>query len=874
MNSKQNHSKTLLGEYPISYSPFQNLDTVFTEILEKHLSPRHTLEYVHKQLLQCIQEAASPCFLLPAILEYIERVSKEGVLPSPYRFVDFEFWLNKFSGISDEENLKVRAKIIGTWVPREAYQKLFPIGMNKTFDGSHFVAAHASPDIDTTTASFWGWVDAFGAKVADGVHYWSLPGTFPDSHFTFVFSQFFSKYVFSQLARSVPTLTLNALDLVTQKDMIKMHMHRLASTVDHAHAHKAIILVDDHDHYRGDWRVADAEEVLQIVLLFDACIRWFENSIHTTLISLFAKKTIHLKDIVATIGPIFEIPLHTIPPVKVYTERQKNRLHDYVTKVIGLPQGLDGNFLQLGEELDKRIQAGFQPFYAAIRSLSDAALFTAHEELIEDRQKIFARLEKIIELLDQVTHAVYHFVNQLCTMVETKEKVLGVQPQHVVLKSDVDEVKSKIADFDHVTVVTVEGEKSLIPVGVIHAHDLRKPVLGTVSLRDFSNEQETQMASYLEVISVVDHHKTSLKTMSAPCFLIADAQSANTLVAELSFSLNAKYSHMGIPEEVIDKQLEDIQAKTPHKLQQMRHLLQLKMNAEHCKKSGFFVDPQREFAEYYTCLYAILDDTDLLTKVSTRDVLCVTTLLNRMKSITQRAYTQIITLDDIPQDASFASNAVQRILQNDDMYSIYKTMYAFKEQEVADNLAQCIAGKPSSIFTDTKEQNGCCRVGQTKIFNTNYPFFKEHAQELRALWVNDARAVNKAKPQVTFHMHMISTVAGADEVYSGHITGWDHEDEIWLWIPPTQPAVDRLVRFLIAFQATPAVQNNRMSVSFFGENARELRQIFEQNFPAATQTPLGSQVPQGLPIACLKFIAGSINSRKAQITPCLPRLVP
>ena len=44
------------------------------------------------------------------------------------------------------------------------------------------------------------------------------------------------------------------------------------------------------------------------------------------------------------------------------------------------------------------------------------------------------------------------------------------------------------------------------------------------------------MAPYLEVISVVDHHKSSLKTPSVPTALIGDTQSCNVLIAEQAFA--------------------------------------------------------------------------------------------------------------------------------------------------------------------------------------------------------------------------------------------------------------------------------------------------------------------------------------------------
>ena len=117
-------------------------------------------------------------------------------------------------------------------------------------------------------------------------------------------------------------------------------------------------------------------------------------------------------------------------------------------------------------------------------------------------------------------------------------------------------------------------------------------------------------------------------------------------------------------------------------LKQLARLITLKLNEQ--KKEGYFVHPDREYIEYFCYLYAILDDTDLLTKVSNRDIECVVDLLNRMKSLASKEDVEIITLMILPRDHDFVRNAATRILQNKDMYSIYKKIYAYKEQEIED----------------------------------------------------------------------------------------------------------------------------------------------------------------------------------------------
>ncbi len=868
--------KHLLGHIPLSYESFINLDELFKLFHEETfqaLSFRKRFKKVNKTLLNAIFQEKEPCFLLPAIFEFIDRVNREKLLAEPYRFISFEFWLNHFSGISIEENLRIRAKIVGKSVPREEYQIFFPIGMGKMFHGTHFVAAHISPDIDTTIASFWGWVDAFAAKVGDGVHQWSLPGSFTDSHVTILFQQLFSKGVFELLARPSSALTLTALDLVTEKGFVKIHAETKVWNLDHTHTGRAILLIDNHGHFKGDWRSSDAEAIRQIVLLFSSYIRWFENSIHALLINLFAKKDIFLHDITKALETISQMTLKQSDPAREFTEKQKKYQNDYLKKIILLSKGLNSSFLELTAALDHLTNSQFLLFRENLESLVDPLLFDEQERLIEDRPTIFSRLEKIISSLDSAIQAVRNYTDRLDIMIEVKDKVLGIPSQYITLKSDVEEIRTKMDGLEYLTVVIPEEEGKAFPVGIVQAMDLRKPLLGTVSLRDFSNAEETKMASYLEVISVIDHHKSDIKTTSIPTMLIGDTQSSNTIIAQASCQINEKYSTLGLSRETIESQLTSLLKEIRDKshLQQLKRLLELKLNTE--KPSQYYIHPKREFIEYLCFINAILDDTDLLTKVTARDVECVASLLNKMKSIVCGEDIEIISLNDIPKDQAYAKNAAKRILQNSDMYSLYKKIYEFKEQEVEAHLAACIARKPSSVFSDTKEQNGCCRIGQTKIFQANYPLFNTHAQEIRQMWHENALQAFQTNTSIDLHLHMISTIASAEEVHAGIIGNYAHQDEIWFWIPHTSQSIEHLVNFLTGFQTLAAVQQHPMDVEFTGTNAEELEQIFTQNFPKATRK-VAKDARQKLPMAILRFKAGLVNSRKAMISPYLPRYIP
>jgi uncharacterized protein (UPF0147 family) len=872
LNPSLSHS---LSSYEITPYRF-HLDSIIQSFREPaflSLSYRKRFKKVNQILCQLIQEAPAHAFLLSAVLDYLERVNKEKILNESLRFVDFEFWLNHFSELSPEDNYHIRAKVVGKWMPRHDYQAFFPIGMERVYSGSHFITAHLSPDIDTMIASFWGWIDAFAARVGSSLHLWCLPGGPPDSPVTAIFRSMFDSSLFSSLARTSQTLTVTAMDLVSQQNFIKEKGETLISAIDHGSNDKAIILVNEQGHYLGDWRSSDVELVRQINIIFKSCLRWFENNLHTNLISLFAHLNCSSADLPGFYASIFDIKIGDCEPALEFNEKQKKDLHDFFNKVLGISQGIQGTFRDLILALHQRSISKMYQFMQEVESLAHTNLFDDQGRFKEDRPLIFTHLDKLIKHLDDAIQSVRNYVERLDIVIDIKHKVLGLPLLYTTLRSDVEEIQLKMQNHQFLTVVIYEQDGSLFPVGVVRAVDLRKNALGTVSLRDFCNLEEVKMASYLEVISVVDHHKSSLKTNSAPLAIIGDAQSCNVLIAEQQFMLNDRYSTNGMALQEIEQQIQEVlnNLSSPSQARLLQRLLQRRLVAQ--SNQPYYIHPDREFNEYLSFLQAILDDTDLLTKVSNRDIECVKQLLNRMKSLSLKREVEIINLDDIPKDKNFAKTAAQRILQQLDMYSLYKQVYSLRELEVETNLDLCLNGLPSNIFLDTKEQNGCARVGQTKIFASNFNYFSRHVKQIRQIWLNKAQEVHRNHPEIDFHLHMISTITSAEEVYKNQIVPYEHQDELWFWIPPHHQAVDHLISFLASFQTVARSIKDKMWVEFLGPNAHELDHIFQHNFLNIPRK-IAEDHQKGLPIAVLHFKASTLNSRKSMITPFIPRLIP
>ncbi len=255
-----------------------------------------------------------------------------------------------------------------------------------------------------------------------------------------------------------------------------------------------------------------------------------------------------------------------------------------------------------------------------------------------------------------------------------------------------------------------------------------------------------------------------------------------------------------------------------------------------------------------------------------RDVECVAQLINRLKSLMLKQETEVVSLSDIPRDKDFVKKAAMHLLQNKDMYSLYRKIYLSKEDAVEENIALCAKNKPSPFFDDTKEQNGCARVGQTKMFSRNYETFAKHAESLRKRWYENNIEFFRERSEIDLYMQMVSTIAGAEDLFSGGLErSFDHADELWIWIPFTEQSIEHLKRFLNAFRSSPQVMKNALSVEFYGERAQDYEQIFKESFLPIEKKIIADK--GALPIAVLKYKAGKINSRKAMISPYLPKLV-
>jgi len=272
---------------------------------------------------------------------------------------------------------------------------------------------------------------------------------------------------------------------------------------------------------------------------------------------------------------------------------------------------------------------------------------------------------------------------------------------------------------------------------------------------------------------------------------------------------------------------------------------------------------EREILEYYQFLYAILDDTDILTKVTEYDVYTVAALLNRMKSIQMGKEVEIVHFDDLSKEEdSFSSKAAKRLLRTNDLFTIYSEMYKAKEEALNQVILDTVKGIDTPFFQDTKRLGGgYASVGQLKYFTKNTPLLQKKMGELRQIWVERCQKIYEDKPEVNLHIFMLSTIASAEELFADAPSTSLHRDQVWFWIPEgDKKAVHLLKEFLEHFIKSPKILSQELEVEFSGKSA-----IYEKVFGELSREFVKKHVKGDLSLVSLLVDQKSVTSRKSQV---------
>lgn len=861
---------TSLGELKVEKKSFKHIEQKLEELTHSKwisLNEFQKQQQLSILLVKCIHEDEDK-FLLRQVADFFEKVHQKKMCEQ-FTIYIFETFLNHYLKISAEENLKIRAKISGKNLPRSEYQSLFPIGMDKYYEGPHFVTAHASPDLDTMVSSFWGWVDAFSARVSLGCHFWNVPGGPPKGvvEKTMLFDQIFGSSFFELFSKDKTTLSLTAYDLFTKKGLKIVHPHFLLTELDDEL--QALVVTEKNGSYLSDWKGFDAENFRRITSAIFSIMRMFDASFQHQMIQAFSREQLSQADAKSIVRKALEKTFEDNEAFHDLPKKMKGQVHQFLSEVVGLKNGSKSTFEEFFIQMVGHGKIIKNVDLSAFNELYGNTIFSTHGQLIESRSKIMAVIDKAVILLNEIMELIRKVFASFKFALETKEKVFYQIDESVSSLSDLEEVKMRMGGHPFLTVSLHRDSNERFPLGVIYSHELQKKILGTVTCRDFTNRDETKIPSYLEVISGLDHHKMNLSSSSPMTLKIMDVQSANTLVALEAFKINDRYSLGGIDPNQIDSLMKEIDLKDASGIRVFQRYLQRKLNVKNESKG--FIHPEREILEYYHFIFAILDDTDLLSKMTLIDLECLASLVNRLKSLQLGKEVEVVNFDHLDKNSpTFPKEAAAVLLQNPDLYSLYKTVYEKREKAVEIHLETILKTPVFPLFEDTKVQNGCARVGQKKLYSSNIKAFKKQKEGLCALWVDEAKSVVEKNPQIDLHLLMISTIASCEDVFKGSKAEYLHQDELWFYLPDNETAKMHFKLFLNQFKQNKMLVKHEKNLHFtiFGKNCAEYKSCIKESFlPCQIEEKNG---PEGFII--LSHDAGILNSRKTMISPFLPIL--
>lgn len=824
-------------------------------IFDKH-------DRVSRVLCEEIRKTEGEVFLLPQVVSFINRARK-GI--HNYNLASFEFWLNQYSGLEVGERRKVRAKIVGKNIPRGEYQKFFPVGGDVVHPGSHYSCAHYSPDVDTTVASFLCFLCAFGAEVGTGRHHWMLPGGPPKGsiEIDLAFHRALGGSVFSILASTSQKLSLSSLDLLTQKNISKKTLNELSYDIDQDGKPRAVILVNDEGCYAGDWRTRDADSVRALIARFVAMLNEFQNHFQMGLISLFAKKDLTRESVKEFINATLERRFSESQVTRELNEEHRLNLDRFFKKVLHVEKGYGCSFKEFIKSQDPKYQ--FVKLEECLKAFSDKELYAQAGTV--DREYIFKELEKVLYVKKEVFNRFLRYIDSLDVALQIKQKVLGHDPHFLSHLAEYDEILSEIGDYTFMTVNYQDGEK-LYPLGVIHGHDLYHQTLATSSWMDFSNPSETDTRPYVEVISFIDHHKSMLQTVRPASGIVLDVQSSNSIIASYLMEMNDKYSSGGMSMQEIEAGIVEVSKEldSPSHIRILQRLLQKKKIMG--RKREYYISTEREVLEYVQCLFAILDDTDLLTKVTEFDVDTVRNLINHLRSLMLKKEVEVVNFDDIDRHhPKFVKKAAKKLLQTSDLYSFYSVIYKTKEEATENVIKDTAKGLETTFFQDTKIMGeGFSSVGQLKHFVNNGAILAKKAPDIRNIWLKRCQEIYQSNPDIRLHIFMLSTISSAEELFSDSMDLPTYKDEIWIWIPVGDRKAEHQLRsFLKNFYQSSKLREQEIEVLIGGKD-----HALEKILSESVQRPYNKKfIKTDLPMISLLVEQKKVVSRKSDIASCL-----
>ena len=823
------------------------------------MSEMQKYDIVHRKLFELIKDS-SKNFLLSEVVDFLLKANKNKVLSSNVSINSFEYWLNsqrETKKLSAEEDFLIREKIVGKKIPRSEYGRFFPLRKDKFFIGSHHVTAHSQPDIDTLVASFINWLDSFACRVSKNFNYWNVPQGEPNEFSSYFFFKFFGNDLFSRIARYKSRIFNVAIDFSDQG--LLEYLSPEASTKEIPFSgDKHYILTDKRGYYVGAWHQEDAKAVQNILNLFNEVLTDFNDIFIEKLLFVLHslennKKTSFLEQDILS-QKIFELKY------KNSSDKRKN-LKAFLEGVLELEQGVEttiNHFFLAISKKDRTLEKSYKTFKDLFREyLVEAEVIYKNRESISYQlvSSLFQSYHKLYASFVEVRNALDSYLNRLDIAIKIKRRVLNLNHRYIFTKTPTKDILTKSRDNRFVTVIFKTDKGELVPVGAVDKKKLLSSVHGYVSLRDFSNTDEIELDSSIQIISILDHHRINIKTDECINVNIANVQSSSTLLAEMILAINEAYSSLGFSKDDLEKNLKLLEKRerTQEFFLLKNTLMAVEDNLLHQK--DYWIDEKREFQEYILLIVAILDDTDFLTKSEIRDLKVLTKLLNRVLWIQSKKIDKLLFLGSLS-----LKEGISYLVNREPLKSLCKEIYSFREQILTKFLSSPEEYR-LRLFEDCKIQKSNYSISQLKLLKGNETLFNSVRNNLINLWFSFI----ELKQNVFFHLHMLSTVKS---LIVDEDTNLDGLDEIWIFsqLELVNEKV-ALREFLQKFIEAECLNLKHFSMSIEGNNCKQLDFLKDFSTYGKFDFVKNDQLKRDLII--LRFDKGSINSRKGQITPYL-----
>ncbi len=766
---------TLIGDVTFDFSdhhfPLDEIASLLEEsrVLETVFEQHHL---VNNRLYKFIDDAEPPIFLLPYILHFIEKVTE--ILPT-YNLFSFEFWLANYyrpkgKKVSLDEELLIRGKIMGLHVDRMSYGEFFPLKQNSFCKGPLFVCSHQKPDVDTTVGAFNVFLYSFAAKVSADHHYWHLPSGLPEAtEIGILFSKVFNQ-VFE---RAIPIvddrIVLRAVDLLSSDDVEKRTLQD-ESLIGQQDRHVVVIEnsgVEDSlvasDIFLGDWQSEDVDQVQYILHQWELILASFQTEVTQEFIKLFNSSNPLSKDKIRE-------GIQKITERSVLSCEFANSMGDLgkIKKFIDLVLGIKniqpilsdlGDYTSLGSSFEKCYDNHLQTDVC-----SD--LFSVVTEVIEQLFRFFNLAKKNLSLLR--------------ISFRTKKKVLERDSSVASYASSVDEMIALIKEKRSLTVVYRDSvAKKSNFLGVINNSVLHDDCHASMVWVDFSSKAEVNFEDKIELLAVIDHHKSSFKTKQPIEITASATQSCNTLIAEKAFRLHDGVIGTECDIKDIDQKISSLSHNTQEGSRCLRRYLKKKEIAYNNDREKYWIHKEKKFLEMYQYTYAILDDTDLLQKCTKRDLIVLASLLNRMKSIMLKREVETVNFDGIDVGDSSLEKMKKRLLENEDLKSIYSKNLIKKEELYERFIRETVAGKNDSLFNDSKLIDRYALVSQFKYLPENRLLIEEKNPQIIKRWEEYfLERYDNSQKEHNLAILMMTSLKSIQEIEGKRIDSFEFNDEI------------------------------------------------------------------------------------------------